>query len=65
EYTLPEPPNKTPWRQVLDTENFDDPFCETEVQDKVILGGRAVRVYSDAVKQEAKAPPKHKPAKTL
>ncbi|HSU18571.1 MAG TPA: glycogen debranching protein GlgX, partial [Acidobacteriaceae bacterium] len=47
EYTLPEPPNKTPWRQVLDTENFDDPFCETEVQDKVILGGRAVRVYSD------------------
>ncbi len=56
EYVLPEPPNKTPWRQVLDTENIDDPFYETEVHDKVILGGRSVRVYSDGMEASAKAP---------
>jgi isoamylase len=60
EYTLPEPPDKTPWRQVLDTENIDDPFCESEVSDKAILGGRAVRVYSDGTPEPAKAPVKVK-----
>ena len=66
EYNLPEPPNKTPWRQVLDTENIDDPFYETEVHDKVIVGGRSVRVYSDAAEKEpAKAGIEQKPSKTL
>jgi glycogen operon protein len=65
EYTLPEPPNRSPWRQVLDTENIKDPFYETEVHDKVILGGRSVRVYSDGVEETAKAPVKQRPAKTL
>jgi isoamylase len=51
EYVLPEPPNKTPWRQVLDTESIDDPFCEAEVHDKVIVGGRAIRVYSDCAQK--------------
>jgi glycogen operon protein len=61
EYTLPEPPNKNPWRQKLDTENVNDPFCKADVQDKVILGGRSVRVYCDAVEEA----PKKRPAKTL
>jgi glycogen operon protein len=65
EYTLPEPPNKTPWRQVLDTENIDDPFCESTVDTKVILGGRAVRVYSDGVNEPAKSPNKQKMARTV
>jgi glycogen operon protein len=65
EYTLPGPPDKTPWRQVLDTENIDDPFCEAQVGEKVIVGGRAVRVYSDGVEKTAEAPMKKRPATTL
>jgi isoamylase len=64
EYVLPEPPNKTPWHQVLDTENVEDPFSEAEVEDKVIVGGRAVRVYSDGVRQSEK-PQQKKLARTL
>jgi glycogen operon protein len=64
EYALPEPPNGRPWRQVLDTESVDDPFCETEVQDKVILGGRSVRVYSDGAKSPRETSVK-RPARTL
>jgi glycogen operon protein len=63
EYVLPEPPNKSPWRQVLDTENVDDPFSKVEVHDKVIVGGRATRVYSDEAATETTA--KRRPAKTL
>ena len=65
EYVLPEPPNKTPWRQVLDTENIDDPFYETTVEGKVIVGGRSIRVYSDEVKEETVAHPRQKPSRTL
>ncbi|MES2391395.1 MAG: glycogen debranching protein GlgX [Acidobacteriota bacterium] len=65
EYALPEPPNKTPWRQVIDTENIEDPFYETTVQEKVIVGGRAIRVYSDGVEEVAKTGVKQKTAKTL
>ena len=58
EYVLPEPPNQTPWRQVLNTEDGDGPFNEASAEEKVILGGRAVRVYCndgvDTVKQPAR-----------
>jgi glycogen operon protein len=64
EYVLPEPPNERPWRQVLDTENVDDPFCEAEVHDKVILGGRSVRVYCDNI-PEPETHAKKRPARTL
>jgi glycogen operon protein len=64
EYVMPEPLNGTPWRQVLDTENIDDPFCECEAQDKVILGGRSVRLYSDAVAAPER-PARHRLARTL
>ena len=65
EYVLPDPPNSKPWHQILDTENIDDPFCTAEVHDKVILGGRSVRVYSDGVAPLAEAPAKKRLAKTL
>jgi isoamylase len=62
EYTLPEPPNQTPWRQVLDTEDIDNPFCESTVEQKVIVGGRAIRVYSDGIEESAKAAAKTRPS---
>ena len=66
EYVLPEPPNKTPWCQVLDTENVDDPFYRAEVHDKVIVGGRAIRVYSDeAIAAATEKPTKKRRARTL
>lgn len=64
EYTLPAAPDKTPWRQVMDTESLDDPFCEVEVGEKVIVGGRAVRLFTDGVAM-ADVSARHKPAKTL
>jgi len=65
EYTLPEPPSNTPWRQVLDTENIADPFCEAAMSDKAIVGGRSIRVYSDAAVEVEKGGHKQRPAKTL
>jgi isoamylase len=65
EYVLPKPPAQTPWHQVLDTENVEDPFHEATVEDKVIVGGRAVRVYSDAVKEQVEAGSRKKLARTL
>ena len=62
EYRLPAPPNKAPWRQVIDTESIDDPFCEAEAHDTVILGGRSIRVYSDGVAPSAKEAVKQKVA---
>jgi glycogen operon protein len=47
EFKLPEAPAGSPWRQVLNTENIDDPFAAEEIGEKVILGGRALRVFSD------------------
>jgi isoamylase len=65
EYVLPKPPAKTPWHQVLDTENIEDPFHESTVEDKVIVGGRAVRVYSDAVKEQVEGGSRKRLARTL
>jgi isoamylase len=65
EYVLPAVPDNSPWRQVLDTENVDDPFTDAEVGEKVIVGGRAVRVYSDCKGEIEKEPARPKPAKTL
>jgi isoamylase len=65
EYTLPDPPDKNPWQQILDTENIEDPFHHADVQEKVILGPRSVRVYNDAKAEIPEAPAKKRPAKTL
>jgi isoamylase len=48
EFTLPPPPAGTLWKQVLDTENIDDPFAKARPKKKVILGGRAMRVFRDS-----------------
>jgi isoamylase len=49
EFKLPEPPAGNPWCQVLNTENIDDPFAAEELGEKVIVGGRAVRVFRDGL----------------
>jgi glycogen operon protein len=47
EFTLPEPPGRAPWVQILNTENIDDPFATEEPREKVIVGGRSMRVFRD------------------
>ncbi len=47
EFTLPATPAGTRWTQVLDTENIEDPFAPFENGRKVIVGGRALRVFRD------------------
>jgi glycogen operon protein len=65
EYTLPTALDTSPWCQVLDTESIDNPFCEAEVEAKVIVGGRAIRVYTDAPLGRSKSTVKQKLARTL
>jgi isoamylase len=48
EFKLPPVPNGSPWCQVMDTENIDDPFKQAKVGDKVIVGGRSMMVFSDS-----------------
>ena len=50
EFTLPAAPAERTWKIVLDTENIDDPFAETEVGEKVIVGGRSLRIFCDSRK---------------
>jgi isoamylase len=47
EFTLPAPTADTSWKQVLDTENIEDPFASAPVGEKIIVGGRAMRVFCD------------------
>ncbi len=47
EFTLPPSPTKRPWKQVLDTQNINDPFATSETGEKVILGGRSMRVFCE------------------
>jgi len=65
EYVLPPAPGDSPWRQVLDTESIENPFCEAKAADKVIVGGRAVRVYSDGTEEVATTPVRAKLTKTI
>jgi isoamylase len=47
EFTLPPPPNGSPWSQIIDTENIDNPFEEEKTSEKVIVGGRSMMVFCD------------------
>ncbi|MGA8108485.1 MAG: glycogen debranching protein GlgX [Acidobacteriaceae bacterium] len=47
EFTLPGPPAGQPWKLILDTENLEDPFHDPDVGEKVIVGGRSMRVFCD------------------
>jgi len=56
EFTLPPSPRGKPWRQIMNTENIDNPFVVKNVGEKVIVGGRALKLLSDgAESSEAKA----------
>jgi isoamylase len=49
EFTLPPQPHGAPWREVLDTEDINDPFsAETTNIISKIVGGRSITVFSDA-----------------
>ena len=47
EFSLPDPPDGKPWVQLIDTENIEDPFAPAPHSEKVIVGGRSMRVFSD------------------
>jgi glycogen operon protein len=49
EFKLPPPPNGSPWRMVMDTENIDDPFKSEAVGEQVIVGGRSMMLFSDGL----------------
>jgi glycogen operon protein len=44
---LPPPINGTPWRQVMDTQNIDDPFKQVLTQDEITVGGRSFMLFCD------------------
>ncbi len=47
EFTLPPSVSPNGWCMVMDTENIEDPFAETKMDDKVIAGGRSLKLLSD------------------
>jgi hypothetical protein len=50
---------------VLDTENIENPFSEAAAEEKVILGGRSIRVYSDSKEDKSTTPVRRRLARTL
>jgi isoamylase len=48
EFFLPDSPSGRPWVQVAETERIEDPFAQVVVGEKVILGGRSLKMLSDA-----------------
>ena len=53
EFVIPPSPSGNQWCQILDTENIDDPFINTFVEEKIILGGRSLKLLSDQAYQLA------------
>jgi len=47
EFTLPPSVNSNGWCLVMDTENIEDPFVHAKVGEKVIAGGRSLKLLSD------------------
>lgn len=47
EFKLPASPSGQPWCVVLDTEDVDNPFTKAKADDKVIIGGRSLKLLSD------------------
>jgi glycogen operon protein len=47
EFTLPPSPSGKPWCLVIDTENAEDQFVRVKVPDKIIVGGRSLKLLSD------------------
>ena len=46
EFLLPPSPSGQRWKQVLDTENPDEAFTEHQANEKAIVGGRALKLFS-------------------
>ncbi len=61
EFVIPASPCGNPWCQILDTENIEDPFVNTMVNETIILGGRSLKVLSDQAYQLT-VPAQTKPA---
>jgi len=53
EFLIPSSPSGNPWCQIIDTENIDDPFVNTIADEKIIVGGRALKLLSDQAYQMA------------
>ena len=47
EFILPPSPSGKPWRMIVNTENIEDPFAQSPVGEKVIVGGRSLNLLSD------------------
>ncbi|QHN03726.1 glycogen debranching protein GlgX [Granulicella sp. WH15] len=47
EFKLPPPPDGTPWKQILNTENLEDPFAQPPLGPSIIVGGRSLILLSD------------------
>jgi isoamylase len=47
EFVLPIAPAGTAWIQIVDTENGKDPFAKVQPCEKVILGGRSLRIFRE------------------
>ncbi len=52
EFSLPPSPDGHTWIQLINTEQIDDPTLETQVNGKVILGGRSMRIFRDGVQPD-------------
>ena len=57
EFSLPPSPSGNPWSQLIDTEHISDPFAEIDVGEKVIVGGRAIKLMSDHSRSGEEARP--------
>ena len=47
EFTLPRSPTGTPWCKVIDTSNIENPFAKGRADNKFIVGGRSLVLFSD------------------
>jgi len=61
EFVLPESPAKRPWVQIVDTENIETPLAHVAAEEKVILGGRSLKLFSDGAGRDTHAGSKAKP----
>jgi len=48
-FNLPPSPTGNAWVQIVDTENIEDPFVESVITEEVILGGRSLKLFNDAL----------------
>ena len=49
EFNMPASPTGNPWLQIVDTEDIKDPFAQVVAGEKMIVGGRALKIFNDAL----------------